>query len=75
MPRPKRTIADVVREAALKEIHSDREIALDLVKRGLFWLPKRTRLDYGQCQARAKYSGKRCQAPALPCGKCKLHGG
>jgi hypothetical protein len=72
--KPKRTIADVVREATLKAIHPNRKQALELIKMGLFNLPDRPRLDYGQCKAYARSTGQRCKAPALPCGVCIRHG-
>lgn len=72
--KPKRTIADAVREGVLKRIHPKREKALELIEMGLFSVRKR--LQYGKCGARTKnYGGRPCRAPALPNGKCRLHGG
>jgi hypothetical protein len=60
-------------ERTLAEIHPNRETALDLVRMGIYRLPKRFR--HGKCGAWARSVGRPCQAPAMPNGRCKLHGG
>jgi hypothetical protein len=52
---------------------SDPKQVLELVRMGIYRLPKRLRL--GKCGAWARSVGRPCQAPAMPNGRCKLHGG
>jgi hypothetical protein len=70
---PKQTpITKAAFERALAEIHPHRETALDLVRMGIYRLPKRFRC--GRCGAWARSGGRPGQAPAMPNGRCKLHG-